>query len=133
MPKPQFGAKKRPSEKSYLEERLAAYISSRGLRPPVRQHRFHPTRKWTWDFCWPELGVALEIEGAIFVKGGHSSGVGIVRDCDKQNAAMALGWHLFRATSMHFRDGSVFTLVEQITAARPVYICEVLVAPMETK
>jgi very-short-patch-repair endonuclease len=42
--------------------------------------------------------VVLEYEGATFVKGGHSSSLGISRDCEKSNLAQALGFKYIRFT-----------------------------------
>lgn len=127
MTVPVFGEKKRPTEKSYLEARLAQFITARGLPRPVRQLKFHPTRKWTYDFAWPDLGVALEIEGAVFAAGRHTRGASYAKDCDKYNAAAALGWLVYRVTTQQFRDGSVFTLVDLISQGRPTYRSPVLI------
>ena len=27
------------------------------------EYRFHPTRKWRFDYAWPENKIALEVEG----------------------------------------------------------------------
>lgn len=65
---------------------------------PVRDHRFHPSRKWAFDFAWPDQRVAVEIEGGTLVKGRHTRAVGYEADCEKYNAAVTLGWRVFRYT-----------------------------------
>ncbi len=62
------------------------------------EYRFHPKRKWEFDFAVPSLKIAVEIEGGIFAgkRLGHSSGAGIKRDMEKYNAAQLLGWRVFR-------------------------------------
>ena len=35
------------------------------LPPPVAEHRFHETRRWRFDFAWPDHRVALEIAGGV--------------------------------------------------------------------
>jgi very-short-patch-repair endonuclease len=64
---------------------------------PVQQEfRFHPTRKWLFDFALVDERIAIEIQGAIWKgrAGGHTSGKGMQRDMDKRNAGVALGWRV---------------------------------------
>lgn len=42
--------------------------------------------------------VALEIEGAAWTKGRHTSGVGFMGDCWKYNTAAVRGWKVLRFT-----------------------------------
>jgi hypothetical protein len=65
---------------------------ARGLPEPVPEFRFHPVRKWRLDYAWPDKLVALEVEGAIWMNGGHSRGSGKVKDHDKFSTAAGLGW-----------------------------------------
>ena len=58
----------------------------------VREYRFHPTRKWRFDFASPSLKVAVEIEG----RGRHQSIAGFRGDCEKYNAATTMGWRVYR-------------------------------------
>jgi very-short-patch-repair endonuclease len=61
-----------------------------------QQYRFHPKRRWVFDFAWPEQRLAVEIEGGIFVRGRHVSPRGFVADCEKYNEAAVLGWTVLR-------------------------------------
>lgn len=67
-------------------------------QPPVREFIFHPTRKWRLDVSWPDALVAVEIDGGTWSGGRHTRGKGFQEDCHKVNAAVALGWHVFRFT-----------------------------------
>lgn len=78
-----------------------------GCPPPVPEYRFHETRKWRFDFAWPDKKVAVEIEGGIWIRGRHSRGAGMLGDMDKYNSAGALGWRIFRFTSKQYKDGDV--------------------------
>lgn len=84
-----------------------------GLVAPVSEYRFHPVRRWRFDWAWPSLKVALEVEGGVFVKGRHSRGAGMVKDMEKYNAAAALGWRLVRVTPKQVRSGEALTSIEQ--------------------
>ena len=59
-----------------------------------REYRFHPKRKWRFDYACPTSKLAIEIQGGVFVHGRHSGGVGQVKDMEKFNAAAALGWRV---------------------------------------
>lgn len=71
-----------------------AALKQAGIPAPVAEHRFHPVRKWRFDFAWPEQKLALEIQGGLFVKGRHSRGASMLKDYEKFNAAAAMGWRL---------------------------------------
>ena len=63
---------------------------------PLTEHRFHPIRKWRFDYAWPEHRIALEVEGGVWVGGRHTSGAGFVKDMEKYNEAACLGWRIIR-------------------------------------
>jgi len=99
---------------SALEETLATHIHFAGLPEPEREFRFHPVRRWRFDFAWPDRKLAAEVDGGTWVGGRHSRGAGAKNDCDKQNAATALGWRVLRFTTDHIKTGEA---LEQIEAA----------------
>lgn len=63
-----------------------------------REFRFHEKRRWRLDFCHESSKTAIEIDGGIWVKSGHSSGTGISRDIEKSNELEYMGYRLFRFT-----------------------------------
>lgn len=65
---------------------------------PAREYEFSRTRKWRFDFAWPESLVAVEIDGGAFSRGRHTRGGGFEKDCEKLNAAALDGWRVFRFT-----------------------------------
>lgn len=72
------------------------FCRTMGLPEPVAEHRFHPERRWRFDYCWPEAKIALEVEGGGWVGGRHTSGKGFQADMVKYNAAACLGWRVLR-------------------------------------
>lgn len=84
-----------------LEAAFAFYwrVLARDRPEPEHEHRFHPERRWRFDFAWPESKVAVECEGGTWIRGRHSRGQGYRNDCEKYNAATSLGWRVFRCTS----------------------------------
>jgi len=75
---------------------------------PEIEYRFHPTRRWRFDFAWPTLMVAAEAEGGTYVQGRHTRGKGFADDCEKYNTAATRGWFVLRFPKEHIRDGYAF-------------------------
>lgn len=65
------------------------------LPEPLQEHPFHVARKWRFDFAWPELKLAIEVDGGIWSTGrsGHQ-GAGHIRDIRKGNDAIEAGWRV---------------------------------------
>lgn len=74
-------------------------IADRAEWVPLRQFQFLKPRKFTFDFAFPWLKCAVEIEGCTWVKGRHTSGKGYRDDCRKYNLAVMNGWRVLRYTS----------------------------------
>lgn len=78
-----------------------------------KEFRFHPTRRWRFDYCWPDEMVALEKEGGIWQKSRHTTGKGYTGDCEKYSEANILGWCVIRATTDMIKDGTALDMVER--------------------
>ena len=48
-------------------------------------------KDYRYDFANPEKRIAVEINGSIWIKGGHNTGKGLIRDYDKLNQAQLQG------------------------------------------
>lgn len=83
------------------------------------EHRFHPTRRWRFDYAIPSQRLAIEIDGGVFTGGRHSGGVGQIKDMEKLNAAAVLGWRVLRYTPGQLKDGTWIRDVRAILAASP--------------
>lgn len=64
----------------------------------VKEHRFHPVRKWRFDVAIPEMMVAIELEGGVYTRGRHTRGSGFIKDIEKYNTATVMGWNVLRYT-----------------------------------
>ncbi len=64
----------------------------------VAEHRFHPTRRWRFDYALVDNKVALEVQGGLFVGGRHSRGPALLKEHEKLNAAAVLGWRVLFVT-----------------------------------
>lgn len=97
--------------------------AARGL---VEEYAFAPPRRWRMDFAWPDCGVAVEIEGAVWTRGRHTRGAGFVRDVEKYNTAASLGWTVLRLTNRELDSGDGIKLaVDTILSRRAA--CALLV------
>jgi hypothetical protein len=74
-----------------LEPRFARLCKSAGLPMPVFQHR---VGRYSIDFAYPELLVAIEVDGY----GPHASRKAFQSDRDRQNTIVGLGWTVLRFT-----------------------------------
>lgn len=103
---------------SDLEEQFASQLRYAELPEPVREYQFaaHLKRRFRFDFSWPLVQVAVEIEGAIYRpgRGAHSSVSGIKRDIEKHNLAVELGWRVLRFHGDQVRDGTALDVVERV-------------------
>lgn len=43
----------------------------------IKEHKFHPIRKWRFDYAIPEHKIALEVEGGVWTGGRHTSPKGV--------------------------------------------------------
>jgi len=97
----------RKASRSRYEDDFAFYLKAYGV-PFEREYKFHPTRKWRFDFAFPPFMIAAEIEGGIFSGGRHTRGTGYQADCEKYNEAAALGWRVFRFTPEMLKNGTAY-------------------------
>ena len=109
------------------------------------EFRFDPVRRWRFDYAWPLVKIAVEIEGGahgrlivvghgverrkganvaitpgtrIRVGGRHQTGPGMEADIVKYNAAAVAGWLVLRATTTQVRDGYALATLRAAFAAR---------------
>jgi very-short-patch-repair endonuclease len=82
-----------------------------GLPIPVAEFRFHPVRKWRFDFAFIAVKLAIEVDGGAFVQGRHTRGAGWLKDQEKLNTATVLGWRVLHVTPKQVADGTALTWV----------------------
>jgi len=75
---------------------LVRQMAREGLPQAIREHRFHPIRKWQFDLAYPDLKLAFEYEGGIFSGGAHTRGKHFQSDVEKYNTSYLMGWTVFR-------------------------------------
>ncbi len=98
--------------KSIGEIEMQILLKSERLRFE-QDYKFHPTRKWRFDFALHQDKIAVEVEGGIFTQGRHTRGNGYIGDMQKYNAAVCLGWRVLRYGTAQI-NGNVLKDIAQI-------------------
>ena len=104
--------------KSKLEDELLAQLKLLKVKKPVREYRFSNTRRFRFDFAWPQEKVACEVQGGIWVGGRHNRGKGYENDCDKLNLCQLDGWLLLYVTTTHIARGDAAELIRKALKVR---------------
>ncbi|WP_415720517.1 hypothetical protein [Photobacterium ganghwense] len=98
---------------SLLERLLLTHIRAVKLDVPVAEYRFHEKRRWRFDFAYPDLLVAIEVEGGTWTNGRHTRGKGFEGDCEKYNTAALRGWTVLRFTGDMIKRGEAIKMIEE--------------------
>jgi len=97
---------------SAVESAFALQLAACGY-DASRQYRAIKGRRYAWDFYIASLNVLIEIQGGTWVKSGHTSGVGIQRDCTKANMATLHGFRTLTFTTQDVESGrAIDTVIE---------------------
>lgn len=89
---------------------LAHELAKLGL-PVETEYVFHDVRKWRWDIAFPQILLAVEVNGRGRGGryGGHQTAKGQTNDWEKCNAGVEAGWQVLVYPARHMRlkkDGS---------------------------
>ena len=98
---------------SALEDLLFGQIKLCGLPEPIREHLAIPGRRFRFDFYWPEPKLLVEVQGGVWSKGGHTSGIGMNRDSEKMNLAVLLGFRCLSVTSNQIKSGKAVAWIKE--------------------
>ena len=84
---------------STLERKFMLLWTDMGGPDLAMEHKFHPERRWRFDFAHIKERVAIECEGGTWSGGRHTRGRGFEEDARKYFEAEMMGWTVFRLTS----------------------------------
>jgi hypothetical protein len=105
---------------------IERHMQALGVPTPVKEHRFATDigRQWRFDYAWPDLKVAMELEGGTFISGGgrHNRAVGYAGDIEKYNRAAIQGWLVVRATHDMVLEGNAINYLIDAFRARGVIV-----------
>lgn len=85
-----------------------------GIPKPETEVRFHPSRRWRFDYAWSDKRVAVEIEGGAWSGGRHTRGSGFIKDMQKYNEATRLLWQVYRFTPQQLRSGEAQAYIKEV-------------------
>ncbi len=78
----------------------------------IKEYKFHPVRKWRFDYAIPSALVALEVEGGVWTGGRHINPKGFLNDMEKYNTATLMGWSVYRTTPDDLYTGKTIKLLK---------------------
>ena len=82
----------------------------------IKEHKFHPVRRWRFDYAIPAHKIAIEVEGGVWTGGRHTSPKGFLNDMEKYNTATIMGWRLLRTTPDRLCSNETLQMVRDIIA-----------------
>ena len=94
---------------------LAALLEQNGCGGFIREHAFALPRRFRFDFAWCRERLACELDGKVWAMGRHNRGSGIIRDWEKRNMAVLLGWRVigFTTDDLENRPAYIVTTVQE--------------------
>ena len=79
------------------------------------EHKFHPERRWRFDYAHLPTKTAIEINGGVWSGGRHNRGAGYLRDREKVNMAQMLGWKVFELGTGQVTPANVQAIINHVT------------------
>jgi len=77
------------------------------------EYKFHPTRKWRYDYAIISKHIAIEVEGGVWSGGRHTTGKGFLGDCEKYNSGTLMGWRIFRVTPQTLMTTATMNMIKE--------------------
>jgi hypothetical protein len=78
------------------------------------EYTFAYPRKFKADYAHPTARVLIDLQGAIHTRGGHSTGAGIIRDCEKLMYANLLDYQMFYLTKELLTSNTICLIKQHI-------------------
>jgi very-short-patch-repair endonuclease len=100
-------------KESPLEALLAVHIRADKLPEPKRQAQLNPERKWRIDFAWPDMRVAVEVDGEV-----HRIKERFHADIEKHAWLTLNGWTLLRVGGREVRSGKAIEWIKRLVWER---------------
>lgn len=103
----------KPKKAKDVDRTFQALCIAHSLPVPYPEYRFCE-RKWRLDWAWPKWKVALEIDGGAWTGGRHTRGAGFIKDQEKRNRAVIMGWRVLHCTPQDVKSGTIFPLLKEM-------------------
>jgi len=99
---------------------LAIQIRADKLLEPILEYAFDKQldgggRGWCFDLCWPDLRLAMEVDGAV-----HRIKARFKSDLAKHQQADRLGYRVLRVSPAQVRDGTALDMASTAVSGRTI-------------
>ena len=94
---------------SRLERMMVQQLTLTKMPDWIREYRFDTERKWRFDFAFPVIKVAIEVEGSVHRIKGRFKG-----DIPKYAEAMLQGWKVLRVGNDEIKSGQAIAWLERL-------------------
>jgi len=71
-------------------------------------------KNWRFDFAYPDLMFAVEVEGGGGAHGRHTRGKGFADDLIKYGEGLRLGWTIYRCDGALIASGAAIRVIESV-------------------
>jgi hypothetical protein len=96
------------------EKKFAQYWQLLGGCYLFREYKFHPKRRWRFDFALPAIKIAFEIEGGVWTGGRHTRGSGYIKDREKYMEAVLDDWSVVSLTPCMITTPNIERLIKWV-------------------
>lgn len=90
-------------------------LPAKGLRNKLKELGL---KDWRLDFWFPEVRLAVEVEGGGWVMGRHNRGAGFQSDLHKYHTVMAMGGDVYRCDGHLIKSGKAVNLIASLVSRR---------------
>lgn len=88
---------------------------------PETEYQFCKDRKWRFDYAFVKEKIAVEQEGGAWNNGRHTRPGGFIKDMEKYNTAVLMGWRILRYTPEQM-DGKAISDLQLIFKEKVIHI-----------
>lgn len=103
---------------SDLELEMLARLRAAECEPESREYQFAAPRRWRFDFAWPSIKLAVEVQGGVWSGGRHVRPAGFAAECERRNHAALAGWAVLEYPADAIHSGRAAQEVAAVVASR---------------